>query len=284
MFKLALKRSVLVALVLAAVAGARAQERGALGSQTETLPLVVNEPRPLAAMGRDLMRKYGVPISYEDVKWEDMSDAVPVGQLQNRNDLRNPDMKVAAPGTLQVNIESDKNTRRAVTSLETVLGEAVSQHTGRGNPGRFEILKLDNDEGFVVVPKQGKNRDGAWVTSTSPLNARISFPEEERNDDAVFDAILKSLAAATGEQLTLYFEKPPGEGTIRLGANNEVARDVLRRALKQLYPWKAYWRLYHTPGETSWGLNIGPVSREATTAQGTVFLDLVYWPLSQRPR
>ena len=36
------------------------------------------------------------------------------------------------------------------------------------------------------------------MTAQSPLEARISFPAEDRLDDAVFSAILKAIKVATG--------------------------------------------------------------------------------------
>jgi hypothetical protein len=157
--------------------------------------------------------------------------------------------------------------------------DLVNDHKARSNPGEFRVLSLPDDEGFVVVPSRAKDKvTGSLRNIESPLAARISFPAIPRTDDELLNTTLKAVNATSGERVISFFNKTDRPGTITMGATNEVARDVLARAFRRLYPGKQSWHLYYDPGEHYWALNVVSVYKEFITASGATHISPVYWP------
>jgi hypothetical protein len=70
-----------------------------------------------------------------------------------------------------------------------------------------------------------------------------------------------------------------GEKTrrLRIGANNEVVREVLARALRVPGGHRAYWSLTYMP-DSGYMLAIGGVDAEITTPEGQTYLQRLSWP------
>jgi hypothetical protein len=252
-------------------------------STSERISLSIdNEGRPLAGMTRKVMEKYGVPVCYEDLKWADRSDMQPVGQNpKNQGRILNQDLLVPGPASLTIELDRDSRTKKPLSPLDTVLQSAINEHFARHNPGEFRLIMMPDELCYVVAPSRGKDKNGAMVAAKSPLDVSISFPALERTDDELLNTIIEAVIKATGEDIAIYFNKGPRKSANPMSADKEVARDVLAKALRQLYPWKSYWRLYNTPGDDNWGLNIGSVSQEIMDLSGETLLAPVYWPIQR---
>src|ERR1051326_1210098 len=245
----------------------------------ERVDISINTSRPLAKAADELQLRFGVPISYEDIQWVHPSDVMPVGAIPDPSvrKLKNLDMLVPALASLSLHFDIDLNTRQPISPLQDVLQAALDDHVRRSNPGEFKVIKLGDEEGFSIVPSRSKNLQGALVPALSPLDARISFPELERSGPKTLGVILDGIAAATGAKLSVLSGVPIGP--VKLGANQEVARDVLLKALKTGYDWKTYWRFYYGPDDRSWGINFGAFYEEtgALTREGKPEIRAVRW-------
>jgi hypothetical protein len=269
------------ALVLAGtVSKVRAQ--GELGRAEsgvrEHVVVPIEGTRPLAKVADEVQRKYGVPVSYEDAEWVNRDDMMRAGDSlnpRNRN-VKNLDMLVPASATLQLQMDVDSKSRRPFAPIADTLTEMVGQHKGRRNPGEFKFVPVGNSDSYSIVPDRAKDVLGAMAAAKTPFDARISFPEKERNGQETLAVILEAITKTTGAKF-IVFETPDLAGTTRLGAQNEVARDVLAKALRETYVWKAYWRLFYGPEEKAWGLTISSVYKEIMTPQG-LRQEPVLWP------
>jgi hypothetical protein len=227
-----------------------------------------------------LRYKLGVPISYEDVRWIKAEDLIEVGRLSSvdRSKLKNLERRVPAPASLQFNFLVNSLARTPVASHRDILFSALTEHSRRKNPGEFMLVELQDQESFSIVPGKVGETGGTTRAPLSPLDARISLPEQEvAGADAIFE-ILKAISAATGDRIGVLNELPLGR--VRLVAKNEVARDVLARTLRDSYEWKAYWNLYFGADEGVWGLNLGALYRETgeRTPAGLPLIEPVRWP------
>src|SRR5205809_299223 len=141
-------RSSLTAIPVAILllqASVSSQDRG----RPESVTISINEGRPLAAAALKLQDKYGVPISYEDVKWVNTSELTPLGRIPGNQSatLRYPDRPSPAIGLVEIRLEQDGKTHDPVTPLGSLLTDLVNEHVGRRNPGEFSVVNLPNDGG-----------------------------------------------------------------------------------------------------------------------------------------
>jgi hypothetical protein len=278
-------RSYIVGLItigiLPAVLGVPINSAQTVAQSSESVTLPLFEGRPLAAAATKLTEIYGIPVSYEDAKWADSNDLMPIGRVPANQGkaLRNPDSPSPSIASLQLRYDRDPKSRNPLTPIEAVLNDVVNDHTGRRNPGEFRLLKLPDDRGFALSPSRSKNSRGTLSAALPPLDVRISFPAEERTDDELLATIVRAINSGSGENVILFFNKGNARPvTAKMSANNEPAREVLSRAFQELYPGKLVWHLYYDAGENWWALNILPVYKQFVTATGETRSSPVYWP------
>jgi hypothetical protein len=197
----------------------------------------INDARPLEKAARVLQALYGVPISYEDP-----SAYAYDGDLADPFEFRaaHPNAQTLPPRSSSLKFVSE---RLAVTfdlmhaqaapqaDVAKLLQGVIDQHASNGNPGRFKIL--ETPAGLVVVPTATRNYTGAFVPDRSLLDLRISFPEVETDSMAAVLALCEALGKASGSKIW-----PANDLlsiTVRVGANNEVARDVLQRLINGMH-------------------------------------------------
>ena len=217
---------------------------------------IVQQSNPLAKMARELSRQFGIAIAYEEPAWLAAVDLMP---LANAPELRNsapevlarinPGLRAAALGSVnvQATLSYGQDEFLAVGEL---LQDALDDHARRGNPGMFKVVRF-GDDGYSVIPTSIRDAQGQWVSTVSPLDARISFPTEKRT----LGATLALLAGAISKETRGEFEigGVPGNASIfdtiaTIGADNEVARTVLAKTLRELSlgpiaPRKIWWNL-----------------------------------------
>jgi hypothetical protein len=236
-----------------------------------------------------ISRAFGVPISYEDPPWLWVDDSIPwidtpeaLGNPSARS-RANANFRVPRPGSLEMQLPIDwaKDRNESATQAATA---AVSQHTTQGNPGRFSIVTLSNF-GMSIVPIQARNSTGSLVDVHSPLDARISFPESERKAFETLQ-LIGSLASAASPGSKIQVDVTAGglpfppleQGVITVGAQNEVARDVLARALretnygpKDVGVAKLSWNLLYDISTKTYKLSFSTVTRDLiSTGPGIV--------------
>ena len=244
--------------------------------------LVISVPAqstPLREAAKRISRAFGVPISYEDEKWSWIGDLMPwadTPQAAKNPSARLPtdaDFRVPAFASLESRVLVDWR-QDALVSTGTVLKNVVEEHIKRGNPGKFKIVNL-GESGFSIVPTEVRNGSGVFVAVQSPLDARISFPVEERK---VIDALVligNLVSQASGERIVVNTTAagamiPPFEnGVTGIGAQNETARDVLSKVLRTMVygtydigPPKFSWTLRYENVSGAYHLSFNAVTRD----------------------
>jgi hypothetical protein len=221
---------ILVGLACALMAGAQ--------SQAPAGTLVINESRPLLRAAQELEHRYGVPVSYEDADYKFNDDI----------DHSRYNFSPPRAGVLSVDLSPPLSSIEPVT-VATLLQGLLEQNVRSGNPGQFKLI--ETTAGLGMVPVAVRNSEGTLVPYRSPLDARISFPEMDRDAEDAIQLFCQVTGAASGKKIGL----GGGPGvlkwkTVRVGATSEVARDVLARLLttvhsdsSRLQEYKVSWAL-----------------------------------------
>jgi hypothetical protein len=253
---------------------------------TELVTLsVTDETAPLARMTELLEPKIGIPICYEDPDWSESEDFMPY--RENPATANDPRLSRLPGGTLRRgSLEMAffvKLDRRPVDPPEKLLGDIIDEHSKRRNPGEFTVVKLPY-EGFSVVPVSVRDKSGRLIEQHSPFDVRISFPEAQRDLGETIGIILKAVSAESGKHVS-----DAGQGwlglnggaysvlTLKLGANGEIARDVLAKAFNEArykppvpitgVP-KMSWHLSYATGLKGYVFNLRGVAIEMSTPRG----------------
>jgi hypothetical protein len=245
----------------------------------------VDAPRPLAEAAEILTNGYGVPISYEDVSaYADESDLADITDFLRSH----PDSKTLSPRAGRLMVTFDAPTApsliRPATSanVSKALETLLRQHESNGNPGRFNII--ETAAGLAVVPVATRNSLGIFVSDHSPLDLRISFPEVDTGADSGLRAFSEALGAASGKRIKLLDSLFTMD--VKIGANNEVARDVLARLLTGLRNRsgpapKLAWTLAMEPGINAphsgdYSLSLRTVRMELATTRSVLPFHPIY--------
>ena len=69
-------------------------------------------------------------------------------------------------------------TIRSGDAIETLMQAVLDTHRLRRNPGEFKTVVFDG--GLSIVPERFDDANGRVINHLAPLDARVSFPEEER--------------------------------------------------------------------------------------------------------
>jgi hypothetical protein len=178
-------------------------------------------------------------------------------------------------GTVTVTLPTTQEAKQA-TNAANVIQAVLSNHEARGNPAQFTLVRFGEYE-FSIVPTKAKDKGGRLVDQVSPLDLKISFPEEERSLLATVDVISQAIHARFinigGSLIT-----DPRAPRVRVEAQNETARDVLAKALKIPGGAKLSFRLDYMPDLQMYVIGLHPVRVEVPSQNG-IQLETLYWPL-----
>jgi hypothetical protein len=248
----------------------------------------VTDPRPLEIAAMLLQQKLGVPISYEETAWVYPGDLANASTLPGNEKMRGTGPLVPRMTTLNLTIPTTSSVLAAVVP-ETLVQQAIDSHRAYGNPGDFKVVRFGDGELSVVIDK-ATTKEGRLVTQTAPLDTRISFPEAERSLLDTLNLISKNVAAKGQVQLLLGPTVPPRyfvEKKIRVGAQDEPARNVLARTLRIPGNTKLSWHVTSAPAstaalgntkETLYFFVLLPVEVEILVPGRGVQLQAVTWP------
>jgi hypothetical protein len=243
-----------------------------------TSRISLNDPRPLMKAADLVERRYGIPISYEDPEYLYEGD-IHRGNVSEVADPEyrrlHPNASFVRPVDGALNIDFS-NTTKATTSVLGLLTGLASQHSNNGNPGRFRVAQLGT--GIVIVPTEARSNAGVWTPSRTVLDFRIGFPTSSRSGDNTLAVFCQAVSLASG--MAVVRGGGPNELqnlAVTIGANNEVARDVLVKILATLQ-WadgttapisRRVWRLLYSPSEHNYVLSLPGVQVEARSSVGT---------------
>ena len=156
---------------------------------TEVRIGVVDYPRPLSEAVRQVEERFGRVVTYEDGSYMAPEDIVDVPE------------KVRSDGTMT-------RRRRAMrgdsinlvytptrASVDAQVGEALARLIAEWNrpahSGRFRVEEVPG--GYHVIPVARKGKSGNAEPYTSPLDATITIPSEERDGLEAITALAEAI-------------------------------------------------------------------------------------------
>ncbi|MCI0664239.1 MAG: hypothetical protein L0220_24535 [Acidobacteria bacterium] len=218
-------------------------------------PASMGDPRPIASVIEKLERKHRVIITYEDAPYIHETEV---------EDVTSPEWRQAHPDGPRALIPKpvylDPPYPMAYRSVETddiksLIQKLLDKHAEKNYPGRFRLLQ--QGEIFHIIPIQVRDSSGSLVNVDSILDTPISFAEQERTLLEVLDLITNAVSQQRSKKLVV--GSAPlnlmAQTTLRRGANNEKARDILVSALKATKA-KLSWRIFYDPGIEWYALNL----------------------------
>jgi hypothetical protein len=253
---------------------------------------VTDESNPLLKVADQISQQLRLPIAYEEPAWiadSDLISQVDVPAIREKAKVAptlDPKVRVAGLGTV-----SAKSTLRegqdAMQVAADLLQSSLSDHAHRGNPGIFRLVSVGG-YGFSIAPEQIRGDQGQWISVQSPLDARISFPPEDRSLEVTLQLIAKAVSEATREKVqantqTMGISSIYDVAKTHIGAQNEVARDVLARTFREMTEpnrptpmmwWNLEYLIGHKPNKDAYRLNFQTV-HYLTPDRHLVFLN---WP------
>jgi hypothetical protein len=271
---------------------------------------VTNESNALLKVADQVSQQLRVPVAYEEPAWiadSDLISQVDVPAIREKylpsdlislldipgiresakvTPILDPKVRVAGLGTVSAK-SALREGQDAMQVAADLLQVSLSDHARRGNPGIFRLVSVGG-YGFSIVPEQIRGEQGQWVSTMSPLDARISFPAKDRTLGATLDLIASAVSEATGIKVqanirrlgvTSVFEV----ASTPVGAQNEVARDVLAKAFREMREegrripmmwWNLEYLIGHESNKYAYRLNIQNV--HYVTPEKAY--NEVYWP------
>jgi hypothetical protein len=220
---------VLIALLLAGASQ--------LAAQNPSKEFRFEDGRPLAQAATELERAYGWIITYEDVPVEGADTRDVTAEVRKDHDANAKDRVIVPNGLPFVfSVDDDQARQPGQAGAGNVIARLLDAYHQSGNPGRFQALATRSGGRLVfhLVPIERRDVRGQLVPHRSPLDTRISFPRAKRSLDRLLQTIGDTIAEASGIHVAAnsaiasnYFIQTELEE----GAQDEVARDVLRRVL-----------------------------------------------------
>jgi hypothetical protein len=186
--------------------------------------VVIESGRPLDEATRILADRYGVPITYEDPKWQWNEDLI-IGKWIT-GDLP----KFILPGGLY-----PEKTPTAESAAQKMV-EADNSQNRQGL--RFRVQK--SRRGLHILPSQFHSASGDLVPATSILDVSVNVPAAERMASEHLRAICDAVGRITGVRLLI--GAPLGGLDSLFAANGVIApRDVILRPPEERKMYSFLW-------------------------------------------
>jgi hypothetical protein len=118
------------------------------------------------------------------------------------------------------------------------------------------------------------------VKQISPLDVKISIPEADRSLHKTIDIIFEAIRTTVQLPLTNLTSLNPGfdRTSLRIGATNETARNVLEKALRRPGGEKFIWSLRFDPENKNYLIALQRVQAEISIAGGGMTFQPLTWP------
>jgi hypothetical protein len=207
-----------------------------------SIQVVANSPRPLAQVADALRQKYGWNIEYEDPQFVSQSDLVVIEGP--------PKQTLPAGGDFKIEFPSNS------LQAEKVLQSAVDSYNQSGNPGRFELHKVEGDT-FVLVGVQARDGSGKIAAQPVLLDAAITIPNEKRTASEALNRICEKLSESGHIPVTLGVtpRKILDRTEVSVGGAQTTARTLLSQTLVATQR-RLYWALIFDPDGKRYLLNV----------------------------
>jgi len=209
--------------------------------------LSADDPRPLAQALDALQLEYHWPISYEDPQYV---VATELAEIPNPDD---PKKRMKVPGGHAFNVDfPGGKSPSAAPDEEKTLQLVVDAYNRSGNPGQFEITKVEDR--IDVIGRSARDAQGKAAKQTNPLDLMITLPSQARTGRETVDAICQLLS--TQGKYSVSSGIAPGfmnHLNLTIGGDNMPARTLLLHTLAATKQ-PVIWRLLFDPDSNSYVL------------------------------
>jgi hypothetical protein len=191
--------------------------------------------RPLSGLLLQLEKRHGWQVTYEDAYYDQQGDLMDItSAAQNAVD---PTVSSEPGRTLIFNyLPAD------VARPEAVLANLVGTYNQRSEEHQYQLLRQGS--WFHVIPASSKDANGITVLRQSRLDVRVTIADTQRTVEKTIEAILDAVNRSSQTRISANAPRVDvlAQKSVRMGAHNEIARDVLIRAL-QATGRKVTWHL-----------------------------------------
>lgn len=158
-----------------------------------------------------------------------------------------------------------------------LVRSVLQTHNSKGNPGVFTVIQ--NGQALNIIPSAIRNQAGILVPHNSPLDALITFPQQERSGLDALKLICELVTNASGRKVVIGTVPSNllSQKTISIKADNEPAREILTRCLSELQ-WKnsqvtlpsrqLAYQLFYGPDVQTYAVNVHMMMQEVHAPNG----------------
>jgi hypothetical protein len=224
-------------------------KQAAISQTGATVHLSANAPRPLEQALDALQQKYGWQIDYEDPQYISDSDIAQVP------DASHPEHRTRMPngGAFSVDFMIGPN---GSPDEEKILGIVIDSYNRSNNPGRFELLKIV-EENFDVVGISARDQQNHLSRQGVLLDLPITIPVVQRNVSDTIALICQKITERSHIKVDLGVYPRSlldfTQGTV--GGTALPARTLLASTLA-VAGRKFYWRMLFDPDSKTYFLNL----------------------------
>ncbi len=209
-----------------------------LAAQTAGESVVVDTPRPMAAVIREIAKRCRCAITYEDVKWgPDQVEPSPEG--------RRPDgtpMMIPRGVPFRFSIPSDLAQRSAADTVRS-LRRVIQEYESSQNPGVFQLVR--GAAAFHILPAHG-----------AILDMPITLGETDAPAGVAVQRVLDEVIRVSGQRIGIWNEPwNVMSERIRIAASNGPAYEALSRVLAIVDPTLS-WSLCYDINADRYSLDI----------------------------
>lgn len=209
---------------------------------------VADFPRPLAAAVFQVERHFGRIVTYEDGSCVDPGDIVDETAQVRRDGKTSP--RILGRRLDSISLAYTPPEGSVDAQVQEVLAKLLAKWNGPSHSGEFRVKKAVG--GHHVIPVARKGVGGNTEPYTSPLETRITIASEERDVSETMSVVAKAISDSSGREVEVNPRIPRRLSGARVvvGAENQVAREVLWKALQAVDPALS-WQLLCEVGENS---------------------------------
>jgi hypothetical protein len=209
---------------------------------------VTDFPRPLSAAVFQVERHFGRVVTYEDGSCVAPGDIVDEAAQVRRDGKMGP--RVLGRRLDSISLAYTPREASVDAQVEKVLALLLAKWNGPSHSGEFRVERAVG--GYHVIPVARKGVSGNTEPYTSPLDTRITIAKEERDLMETMSIVAKAISGNLGREVDVTYRMPKRLSAVRVivGAENQVAREIVWRALQAIDPALS-WQLLCEVGENS---------------------------------
>lgn len=222
----------------------------------------VADGRPIAQVIDNFERLSGIPVHYEDARYEYAGDIEDVSAQVRKPEYRGaPTRLVLVPKTRSLSttffVGSDGRLGNQADLERALAALMASSHTS-GMPGSFRIDTYGQN--LFFVPTDVRGVDGSTKPNPSVLATLVTVKVSKMNGLEALDVILKAISKASGQKVEIG-QVPFGSlasTQFSTDSQGRPAADVLTELLSKLQGRNAI-RMFYGPDVKYYAFNMHPV-------------------------